>query len=213
MRKTTTRAFLVLCAVAAAVSVATGGPEPTAPAAKRAKLGAQVPDFTLTDTEGVKRTLSEYKGKIVVLEWINPSCPFVVNCYRTGAMQKAYAQVKELDEGAVWLAINTTYNTSLQQNRRWIELHKLAYPILLDVDGDVGRAYDARRTPHMFVIDGKGVLRYHGAIDDNKFSNKQPPDVTNYVVNAVRQIVSDETVAPDYVAPYGCSVKYKPRSR
>ena len=212
MKNATTGSSLVLCALAVAVTAA-AGPDPTGQEVARARLGAPAPDFTLVDTKGVERTLSEHKGKIVVLEWINPSCPFVANCYRTGAMQRAYAQVKELDKAAVWIAVNTTYNTSTEQNQRWIDRYKLKYPILLDFEGDVGRAYDARRTPHMFVIDTEGVLRYHGAIDDNQFSNKKPEDATNYVVNAVRQIVNEETVAPDHVKPYGCSVKYKPRSR
>ena len=127
------------------------------------------------DTKGVMRTLSKYKGKLVILEWINPQCPFVVNCYKTKAMQTAYDRVKALDKGIVWLAINTTWSTSANENDLWIKRHDLKYPILLDFDGDVGRLYDARRTPHMFVIDTEGVLRYQGAIDDNPFSSKSPP--------------------------------------
>ncbi|MHC4804478.1 MAG: redoxin domain-containing protein, partial [Planctomycetota bacterium] len=93
----------------------------------------------------------------------------------------------------------------------WIRRYELEYPILLDFDGDVGRLYDARKTPHMYVIDKEGILRYHGAIDDNKFLSKPEDQMTNYVVNAVRQIVEGETVTPEYTKPYGCSVKYKPR--
>lgn len=213
MTKATTGWSLVLGVAVSAAAVTAAGPASDRTNAARAKLGAPAPDFSLVDTTGVKRTLSEYKGKIVVLEWTNPECPFVANCYRTGAMQAAYAKVKELDPSAVWLAINTTWHTSREQNQAWIERHKLEYPILLDFEGDVGRAYDARRTPHMFVIDKEGILRYHGAIDDNKFSDKPSDAVTNYVVNAVRQILNGETVVPDTTKPYGCSVKYKPRRR
>ena len=213
MKKATTGLFLVLCALAAAVTVAASGPEPSGREITRAKLGEPVPGFTLVDTKGVKRKLSEHKDKIVVLEWINPDCPYVVNAYKGGTMQRAYAEVKKLDKDAVWIAINTTHYTNAQQNQSWIEKYRLKYPILLDPNGDVGRAYDARRTPHMFVIDKKGVLRYHGAIDDNRAGDQKPEAATNFVVNAVRQIVDEETVAPDYVKPYGCSVKYKPRNR
>jgi peroxiredoxin len=163
------------------------------------------------DAVGVKRSLSDYKGKLVVLEWINPQCPFVQGCYKTKAMQRAYEKVKALDKGVAWLAINTTWSTSQEENQLWIRRYELKYPILLDFDGDVGRLYDARKTPHMFVIDKEGILRYHGAIDDNKFLSKSQDKATNYVVNAVRQIVDGETVTPNYVSPYGCSVKHKPR--
>ncbi|MCZ6493500.1 MAG: thioredoxin family protein, partial [Planctomycetota bacterium] len=77
-------------------------------------------------------------------------------------------------------------------------------------DGKVARLYDARRTPHMFVIDKEGILRYHGAIDDNRLAGKPADEVTNFVVNAVHQLAEEETVTPDYVKPYGCSIKYKP---
>ncbi len=205
--KPTTTQFLTLCAAALVASAAVvAGEEP-----KPAKLGEPVPDFTLVDAAGVKRSLSEYKGKLVVLEWINPQCPFVQGCYRTKAMQRACEKVKALDKGAVWLAINTTWSTSQEENQLWIRRYELEYPILIDFEGDVGRLYDARKTPHMYVIDEEGILRYHGAIDDNKFLSKPEDKVTNYVVNAVRQIVDGETVTPDYVSPYGCSVKYKPR--
>jgi peroxiredoxin len=196
--------FLATTAVAAS-TLALGGEEP-----QRAALGKPAPDFTLVDSKGVKRTLSDAKGRLVILEWINPQCPFVVNCYKAKTMQTAYDRVKALDKGVVWLAINTTHNASTIEAEGWIKKHSLKYPILLDYDGDVGRLYDARRTPHMFVIDAEGILRYQGAIDDNPFGGKPADEVTNYVVNAVRQIVNGETVTPDVTKPYGCTVKYKP---
>ncbi len=124
-------------------------------------------------------------------------------------MQNAYAKSRELDKKVVWLAINTTWSTNAEQNNFWIKQYSLEYPILLDTDGKVGHLYDARRTPHMFVIDEKGILRYNGAIDDNKMRDKSESEETNYVVNAIEQIKAGETVAPDSVRPYGCSVKYK----
>ena len=171
--------------------------------------GQKAPDFTLIDASGQERSLATYQGKLVVLEWINPECPYVVNCYKSKAMTGAYKKIKELDKSAVWLAINSTRNTTPEQNAFWIKQHKLGYPILLDNDGTVGRLYGARRTPHMFVIDPQGVLRYHGAIDDNPFARKSADEVTSYVVEAATRIVANETVSPDYVKPYGCTVKYK----
>ncbi len=174
-----------------------------------AKLGEPAPNFTLVDTTGRVRTLSEYAGRIVVLEWFNAQCPVVQKCYRSKSIQTANEQVRELDKGIVWLAVNSTASTNAGENTMWIKKFKLGYPILLDNDGKVGHSFDARRTPHMFVIDKKGILRYHGAIDNNAFGSKKTEEATNYVVNAVRQIVEGETVAPDYVKPYGCTVKYK----
>ncbi len=174
----------------------------------KAKLGEKAPNFTLTDTNGQERSLSDYKGRIVVIEWINPECPYVRHCYQTKAMQGAYRKVKQLDKGVAWLAVNTTPGTTAQANNMWVTTYGLKYPILLDKRGKVGRLYDARRTPQMFVIDKEGVLRYKGAIDDNSLLNKRPDEITNYVVNAVSQLVEGETVTPDSTKPYGCTIKY-----
>jgi peroxiredoxin len=174
----------------------------------KAQLGEPAPAFMLADSQGQKRSLADFKGKLVILEWINPECPYVVNCYKGKAMQTAYDKVKRLDSGVVWLAINTTFSTTPAQNDNWIRQYGLEYPILLDTDGKVGKLYDARRTPHMFVIDKEGILRYQGAIDDNRMGGKSVDEAMNYVVNAVAQITGGETVAPDFMKPYGCSVKY-----
>jgi peroxiredoxin len=173
-----------------------------------AKIGEPAPNFTLTDTNGQKRSLSEYAGKIVVLEWTSPECPVVQKCYKKQAIQETVAQVKKLDKDAVWLAINSTKHTNNEQNAGWIRRYELNYPILLDVDGTVGHLYDARRTPHMFVIDKEGVLRYHGALD-SAYDRPKPDEPVNYVINAVQQITGGETVAPYYIKPYGCTVKYR----
>lgn len=178
---------------------------------KKAQLNEKAPDFTLVDSTGQQRSLSDYAGRLIVLEWINPDCPYVVRCYGSKAMQTAYEKVKELDGSVAWLAINTTRTTTAEQNNFWIKKHGLKYPILLDPMGEVGQVYGARRTPHMFVIDKEGILRYHGAIDDNKYGDKKLQETTNYVVNAVQQIVDGETVTPDRTKPYGCTVKYARR--
>lgn len=207
-RKANLLAF-VLLGMAVLGLTALAGPPEGAKKSKGVKLGEKVPAFTLMDTDGQERSLADYSGKVIVLEWINPGCPYVENCYKTKAMTQAYEKAKALDKGIAWLAINSTSTTNANENGRWIEQFKLKYPILLDIDGKVGRLYDARRTPQMFVIDAEGVLRYNGAIDDNPFARKPVEDATNYVVNAVAQIVAGETVSPDYVKPYGCTVKYR----
>ena len=178
------------------------------PAQDTAKLGEKVPDFTLTDTNGQERSLSHYKDRIVILEWINPECPDVQHCYKTRVMQETYKKVKRYDKGIVWLAINATPGTTAQVNNVWISMNDVKYPILLDEGGKVRRLYDARRTPQMFVIDTKGVLRYKGAIDNNGLLNRSPADLTNYVAEAVQQIVDEETITADSTKPYGCPIRY-----
>ena len=207
-RKANLLAF-VLLGIAVLGLTALAGPQEESKKSKGVKLGEKVPAFTLMDTGDQERNLADYNGKIVVLEWINPQCPYVVNCYKSKAMTNAYEAVKKLDKSIAWLAINSTSTTNANENGQWIEQFKLKYPILLDTGGKVGQLYDARRTPQMFVIDAEGVLRYNGAIDDNPFARKPAEDATNYVVNAVEQIVAGETVSPDYVKPYGCTVKYR----
>ena len=205
--KTGTRllaAGLGVSLVLAASTMALGDKE-----TKKAKLGKTAPQFTLLDTTGQERSLADYKGKVVVLEWINPQCPFVVACYKSKAIQNAFLKARQTSKGLVWLAINTTHNTSAEENNSWIRRYGLTYPILLDSKGEVGRLYGAKTTPHMFIIDREGVLRYHGAIDNNKLSDKSRDEVFNYVTNAITQIADEETVAPDYVKSYGCSVKFK----
>ena len=175
---------------------------------KTVKIGDPAPNFTLTDADGTKRSLSEYAGKIVVLEWMNTECPYVQRCYNKKTIQETVGHVKKLDKDVVWLAINSTNSTNNKQNATWIKQYELNYPILLDIDGTVGHEYAARRTPHMFVIDKAGILRYHGALD-SAYDNPKPDEPVNYVVNAVQQLVGGETVAPYYMKPYGCTVKYK----
>jgi peroxiredoxin len=179
------------------------------PGHSHAKLGEAVPDFELVDSTGKTHKLSDYKGKIIVLEWINRECPWVVKAYKASACQDAVKKSRQIDENVVWLAINSTNWTKPDENNHWIKMYGLEYPILLDNDGEVGHMFDARRTPHMFVIDQKGVLRYDGALDNDKMRDTPESDQINYVVNAIDQITKGDPVAPDQVKPYGCSVKYK----
>jgi len=174
---------------------------------KTAKVGEAAPAFTLKDTAGKDHALGNYKEKIVVLQWINYDCPVCVRVMKSGVAGEMLTELKELDKDIVLLAINSTKNLTAEKTAAYLKNHKYDVPALLDQDGTVGKLYGARTTPHMFVIDKAGVLRYAGAIDDDPSGRSD--DSTNYVVNAVKQIIAGETVVPDQTQSYGCSVKYK----
>lgn len=178
-----------------------------------AEIGEPAPDFTLVDLEDNEHTLSDYTedGKIVVLEWFSPECPFVVKHYREENQQTMNLIAEEYAEhDVVVLAINSArkghpyadHETNAEIHEEW----GMAHPILFDTDGEVGQAYGARTTPHMYIIDLEGNLRYAGAIDDNKSSNKFGE--TNYVRQALDEILAGETVTVPRTTAYGCSVKY-----
>jgi peroxiredoxin len=166
----------------------------------KAELGKKAPDFTLKDVYGKDFKLSDFKEKIVVLEWINRECPVSRGCHDKEVMQKVYK--KYAGKGVVWLAIDSTASAKPEDNRVYAAQQGLSYPILHDPDGKVGRAYDARRTPHMFVIDKSGKLVYDGAIDDQ--------GKINYVADAIEAVLANKEVARPKTEPYGCSIKYAP---
>jgi peroxiredoxin len=174
---------------------------------KVAKVGEAAPDFTLKDVDGKEHRLSDHKGKIVVLQWINPGCPVCRRCAETGVVASMGAELKKMDASTVHLAINSTHTAEPKDGADYLTKHKISAPALSDKDGTVGRLYGAKTTPHMFVIDAKGILRYSGAIDDDP-RGRNGDEATNYVVNAVSQILADKAVSPDTTRPYGCSVKY-----
>lgn len=179
----------------------------------KAVVGSKAPDFTLTSVDGKSYTLSELtkEGKIVVLEWWNPKCPFVVKHHELTPTMKQMAE-KYKEKGIVWLAINSTHpdHGNHGVDAEYIKSWNVKYPVLLDESGDVGRMYDARTTPHMYIIDTNGVLRYQGAIDSDRGARlpSDPSSVTNYVAQALDQILAGETVTQPETRPYGCSVKY-----
>jgi peroxiredoxin len=178
------------------------------------KVGAPAPDFTVTDTAGKTQKLSDYRGKTVVLEWSNHLCPYVEKHYSSGNMQKL--QKDATGKGVVWLTVLSSANGT-QGNVDATGADKLtadrkAEPsaVLMDAEGTVGQAYDAKTTPHMFVIDDKGTLRYMGAIDDKPTT--ETADIAgakNYVSEAITAVTSGQEVAETVTRPYGCSVKYK----
>ena len=169
-------------------------------------VGDLAPAFTWTDTAGNEVSLSDYSGKVVVLEWLNPDCPFVQRHYKAGTMKNLATNYGA--KGVVWLTINSTKYMDTAANAKFKAANDLPYPILVDQAGQVGHLYGAMTTPHMYVIDGGGRLVYMGAIDDDPRGNKDGP-VTNYVAAALDEVVAGKAVATAETKPYGCSVKYK----
>ncbi len=174
-----------------------------------AEIGAAAPEFVLKGADGKTRKLSDYKGKVVVLEWTNHQCPVVNRCHRAKLTSSALAKFK--DKPVVWLAINSSHfaGEKVSEIKSWTAKNEVSYPILLDADGKVGKAYAAKTTPHMFVIDAKGILAYSGALDNDPYGDKEE-GLRNYVEEAVTALLSGSTVARATTKPYGCSVKYKP---
>ncbi len=173
--------------------------------------GDQAPDFTLTDTAGQAHTLSALlaDGKIVVLEWFNPDCPFIVKHHQTfKTMNETFAAVQ--GKNVVWLAINSggagKQGAGLERNQKAVTEYALPFPLLMDTDGAVGKAYGARTTPHMFVITAKGAVAYSGAIDDDRSADTLGKQ--NYVAAALAELLAGQPVATPDTKPYGCSVKY-----
>lgn len=174
-------------------------------AADTAQVGQPAPTFTLKDETGKAHSLSEYKGKVVVLEWTNPHCPFVQRHYAAKTMQTTLSGFDA--KKVVWLAVDSTSTNSPEQDAAWKKEKGFSYPMLQDQGGSVGHAYGAKTTPHMYVIDGQGVLRYEGAIDNDPRGNQK--SVTNYVQTSVDALLSGKPVPESTTESYGCSVKYK----
>ncbi len=170
-----------------------------------AMVGKPAPDFKATDQAGKAHTLAQYKGKIVVLEWTNPGCPFVRRHYKAETMEKLSAKLAKDD--VVWLAVNSTESNTAADTKQWMKDEGFAYPTLQDNDGTIGHAYGAKTTPHMFVIDKAGVLRYAGAIDSDPRGKAAAP--VNHVDAAVSALLAGKDPPVASTEPYGCSVKYK----
>jgi len=188
------RSMMVAAMLMAGVSMADG-----------AKVGEAAPDFKLKDHAGAEVSLSGLKGKIVVLEWTNPDCPFVKMHYDKATTMKD-TQAK-LGADVVWLSINSSNYNKPEDSAKFAEAHGLKWQILQDADGTVGKSYGAMTTPHMFVIDKEGKVAYAGAIDNGP---KYPETgAVNYVEAAVTSLAAGKTVEMAETKPYGCSVKYK----
>ena len=183
-------------------------------AADSPAVGTTAPDFSLTDSKGKTQSVSQYKGKYVVLEWFNPECPFVKKHYGSGNMQKL--QEEFTAKGVVWLTIDSNAPglegnlTAEQANAKMTDWKTKQTALVLDPEGKAGRSYGAKNTPHMFVINPEGKIVYEGAIDSKATPN--PSDIagsTNYVKVALEESLAGKTVSNANTKPYGCSVKYK----
>ena len=170
------------------------------------EVARKAPNFTLNSFDGKTIRLSDYKGKIVVLEWFNYECPFVLRHYGSQPMMIGLA-IKYRDKNVVWLAINSTSHATPQANLEFAQKRKLPYPILDDRLGTVGRAYGAMTTPHMYVINTKGGIAYQGAIDNNE-TGRKTQGVINYVDKALAELTAGKQVSKTDTMPYGCTVKY-----
>lgn len=184
-----------------------------APAMAAPEIGKPAPEFTAKDSNGKDVKLADFKGKTVVLEWTNPECPYVVKHYDSKNMQKLQQDITAKD--VVWLSINSGaegkqgHLTGAAANDYIKEKGAKQTAYLLDPKGDIGKAYDAKTTPHMFVIDKNGTLVYDGAIDDNDSANKEDAATAkNYVTAAIDALTAGKPVETSKTKPYGCGVKY-----
>ena len=179
-------------------------------AAVSLEVGKPAPEFALTDLEGNAVKLSDHKGKVVILEWFNPGCPYVVYAHEEGPL-KAMAQKYDAREDMVWLAINSgaegKQGHGLEVNKAAAQAWQMDHPVLLDPSGDVGRAYGAKTTPQMVVIGTDGIVAYLGALDNAPFGKAQGA-VVNYVQEALAAVTAGAPVSTPRTKPYGCSVKY-----
>ncbi|APV49390.1 thioredoxin family protein [Betaproteobacteria bacterium GR16-43] len=185
----------------------------SAAALANAPAGSPAPAFTVTDLSGKSVNLADYKGKTVVLEWINFGCPFVQKHYKSGNMQSLQ---KKYGNDVVWLAVNSTNKGSSD----WTDAPKLTKELkdfgaapanyLVDEPGTVGRAYGAKTTPHMYIIDPSGKVVYNGAIDDKRSTDlADVKTAKNYVVAALDELKAGKPVSTASTTPYGCTIKYK----
>ncbi len=175
--------------------------------AAEAEAAGKAPGFTLASFDGKQTSLADHAGKIVVLEWFNDECPFVQYHYEKASTMIELAN-RYKDKDVVWLAINSTSHTTVQQNKDYAAKHELPYPILDDRSGAVGRAYGAKTTPHIYIIDAKGTIAYSGAID-NAPLGKSKNGVINYVDKALAELTVGQSVTTATTEPYGCNVKYR----
>lgn len=189
---------VLLCTLLLVAAVAHAAPE----------IGKPAPDFTVKGSSGVDVSLSDFRGKTVVLEWMNEGCPFVRKHYGSGHMQEL--QKAAVEDGVVWLTIVSSApgkQGHLDAEKALAKKSEIgSTALLLDEAGSVGRAYEAKVTPQMFVIDGSGTLVYMGAIDDSPRGD--PASAKNYVTAAIDAVKAGTPVDPTVTKPYGCAVKY-----
>jgi len=179
----------------------------------QAEVGEPAPDFTLTDTDGESRSLSDFEGQYVVLEWLNFECPFVGKHYGSGNMQQL--QETYTEEGVAWLSIVSSaegrqgYYPPEEMKGQKEKHNGDMTAILMDTSGEIGKTYGATVTPHMYIINPDGELVYRGGIDDKPTTDEADIEgATNYVDNALTAALNGEEVRPKQAKPYGCTIKY-----
>lgn len=194
----------------AATPPAAAIPNPLATPGATAAIGQPAPDFTLAAADGSTVKLSDFKGKRVVLEWFNPECPFVKQAHGEGALKDLAARTTAT--GVVWLAINSgapgKQGHGPEANKKAASEWKLAHPILLDEGGHVGHAYGATNTPHLFIVDDKGVLVYRGALDNAPMGEPESGTRVAHLEDALAAVVAGKPVAAAETTAWGCTVKY-----
>ena len=210
-------AVVVLGGLAWAISAKVAEAERTekfANGLKEPAVGSPAPALTLTDTKGKQHNLADYKGKYVVLEWVNFGCPFVKKHYESGNMQST--QKKAVDKGVVWLSVCSSaegkqgHMDAADWNEQIADRKLSSTAVLIDESGTVGKTYGAKTTPHMYIVNPNGVLIYKGAIDDKPSTNKDDiPSARNHVLAALDESMAGKPVSTASTTPYGCSVKYK----
>ncbi len=170
------------------------------------EIGKEVSDFTGKSVDGKTVKLSDFKGKIIVLEWYNPTCPFVKKFYSVGKMQEFQTQVTSA--GHIWITINTGGKVTDLKSATTTDKNK-ATIVIDDADGSIARQFEAKTTPHCFVINRDGVLVYKGAIDS--IPSTKSADIekaTNYILSAVTSTQDNKKIEVNSTKPYGCGVKY-----
>jgi peroxiredoxin len=183
-----------------------------ATAAFAVEIGQPAPDFSGTDINGKTIKLSDYKGKIVVIESYNSDCPFCHNHYKTGAMQELQKNLEA--KGVIWLIVdsvntkNSSYRTPEQARKEMADEKIAATAWIDDNSGTIGHLYDMKTTPHMFVIAKDGILAYDGAIDNRPQPFGDPRTAKNYVSAAVDELIAGKPVTISRTKPYGCGVHY-----
>jgi peroxiredoxin len=201
------RKFYLLLAAAAVISMGWAAHSFAAGEESGVAIGGKAPDFTLADANGKNVNLHDFAGKIVVLEWTNPNCPFVQRVYREKEMVTTFDNFK--GKGVNWVAINSTSSETNKENQDWATAQAIQFPILNDASGSVAKSYHATNTPEMFVIGADGKLLYKGAIDNDPSGDKGSGEKVNYVQQALSEISAGRPVSVPETAPYGCSVKYR----
>ena len=221
------KSLLIVLVAAVTVAAVVVGWSPAAEKPTEKEEAKKAFAFTLLDQDGNKVMMSQFRGQVVVLEWVNFDCPFSRRHYEKGTFRELCKKYKYGVLGAkpaqtqpqppsrrkrgkkqkvVWLAINSTNYWTVERNKQATEKYKVPYPILDDHEGKVGRIYDAKTTPHIFIKAPDGTLAYQGAIDDDPGGNKEEP--LNYAAQALEEILTGKPVSQPETRPYGCSVKY-----